>query len=77
MIKVNAFLMSFDEFEKLVNKVSGGRARIGYEFNDWFFDYDDGYDEIYSDLAIHLGIECIAIYTDFTHAEQEVVILNE
>ena len=82
MIKAKAFIMSFDEFEKLVNKVSGGRVKIGFESNDWFFDDDTGYDDdeyydIYVGLAEHLGIECIAIYTDFTHVLQEIVIVNK
>lgn len=77
MINVNAIMMSYDEFEGLVGKVSDGHAGIGFEANNWFFISDDEYDtgDIYKDLAKHLGLEQISIYTDFTHEEYEVVIL--
>ena len=80
MRKVNAIVMNYDEFEKLVGEVSNGHAGIGFESNEWFFTSDDEYnaeEDTNKDLSNYLGVNVKAVRIDTTANEDDVVIICE
>ena len=79
MRNVNAIVMNYKEFEKLIGEVSGGHAGIGFEASGWFYTEDDEYntEDINKDLSEHLGVNVKAVRIDTTADEYDVVIICE
>ena len=79
MRNVNAIVMSYNEFEKLVGEASGGHVGIGFENGSWFYTVDDegDCDNINNDLSNHLGVNVKAVRIDITADEDDVVIICE
>lgn len=79
MRNVNAIVMSYSEFEKLISKVSDGHAGIGFESNEWFFVADDEYDieHINNDLSEQLGVKVtdVRIDTSVDADDDDVIII--
>lgn len=79
MRNVNAIVMNYNEFEELINEVSGGHAGIGFGAREWFYTEDDEYncDNINKDLSEHLGVNVKAVKIDTTAEEDDVIIICE
>lgn len=79
MKNVNAIVMGYSEFEKLINEVSDGHAGIGFESNEWFFVADDEYDIEYinKDLSEKLGVTVadVRIDTSVDADDDDVIII--
>lgn len=79
MRNVNAIVMNYNEFEELIDKVSGGHAGIGFEPRGWFYTEDGEYDtnDINKDLSKHLGVNVKAVRMDRDKDEDDVIIICE
>lgn len=79
MKKLNAIVLQYEEFEALINEVSGGHAGIGFGSREWFYTADDEYDcdNIKKDLSNHLDVTVLAVRMDTSAEQDEVVIICE
>ena len=84
MRKENAIVLDWEEFDKLIGKVSNGRARISWDGTGWYYHLDDdNYDEddeeytldcIQKRLSDGLGVTVTAIRTDLDARGDEVIL---
>ena len=79
MRNVNAIVMNYDEFEKLVGEASGGHVGIGFENNNWFYTVDDegDSDNINKDLSKILNVNVTSVKISILSEEEDVVIIYE
>lgn len=79
MRKVNAIVMNYDEFEKLVGEASGGHIGIGFETDTWFYTVDDegDSDNINKDLSKILNVNVTSVKIGILSEEEDVVIIYE
>lgn len=77
MKKVNAIVMDFDEFVKLVGEVSNDEAGVAVECGEWFYVSSEMYnaDNIEEDMAYHLSVNIKSVIVDITKENDGVVII--
>lgn len=79
MKKVNALLMTWDEFDEVVSAISNGEAGIANENGEWFYVSTEAYDldEIETDLSIHFGQKVKNVLIDLSEEDDCVAIIFE
>lgn len=79
MKKVNALLMTWDEFDEVVDAISNGEAGIANENGEWFYVSTEAYDldEIETDLSIHFGQKVKNVLIDLSEEDDCVAIILE
>lgn len=79
MKKVNTLLMTWDEFDEVVDAISNGEAGIANENGEWFYVSTEAYDldEIETDLSIHFGQKVENVLIDLSEEDDCVAIIFE
>ena len=79
MKKVNALLITWDEFDEVVCVISNGEAGIANENGEWFYVSTEAYDlyEIETDLSIHFGQKVKNVLIDLSEEDDCVAIILE
>lgn len=79
MKKVNALLMTWDEFDEVVSAISNWEAGIANENGEWFYVSTEAYDldEIETDLSIHFGQKVKNVLIDLSEEDDCVAIIFE
>lgn len=79
MKKVNALLMTWEEFDEVVGAISNGEAGIANENGEWFYVSTEAYDldEIETDLSIHFGQKVKNVLIDLSEEDDCVAIIFE
>lgn len=83
MEKYNAYAMTFEEYQELVNKVSHGIMGVEWECDEWFYtiatDEDIEYDEDFDEDAINeyigeeLNEKVIDVIVDFHYLKVAII----
>ena len=79
MIKANVLLMTWDEFDEIVDAISNGETGIANESGEWFYVSTEAYDldEIETDLSIHFGQKVENVLIDLSEEDDCVAIIFE
>ena len=79
MKKANVLLMTWDEFDEVVDAVSNGEAGIANENGEWFYVTTEAYDldEIEEDLSIQFEQKVKNVLIDLSEENDCVVIVLE
>ena len=80
MRKVNAIAMDYDEFEKIVAKITNGNASIGFGSGEWFYVASDEYDpeeDMNKDLSKYFGVTVTDVRIDTSASYDDVIIICE
>lgn len=79
MKKVNALLMTWDEFDEVVDAISNGEAGIATENGEWFYVSTEAYDldEIETDLSIQFEQKVKNVLIDLSEEDDCVAIILE
>lgn len=79
MKKANVLLMTWDEFDEVVDAISNGEAGIANENGEWFYVTTEAYDlnEIEADLSIQFGQKVKDVLIDLSEEDDCVVVILE
>lgn len=77
MKKANTLLMTWDEFDEVVDAISNGEAGIANENGEWFYVSTEAYDldEIETDLSIHFGQKVKNVLIDLSEEDDDCVAI--